>query len=55
MHIEHVAEKVVYEAIAEPQEQTDQAQQDIRENPAQGPTDSSAVQQPAVKPRCMTY
>ena len=53
--IEPATEEVVYKVIAEPREQTDQAQQEIRENPAKGPTDSTAVQQPEGKPRCMSY
>ena len=38
----------MYEVIAEPQEQTEQAQEERRENPAQGPSDSSSEQQPEV-------
>ena len=41
--------------IAEPQEQSEQAQQEIRENLAQGPVEPSTEQQPEGKPRCMTY
>jgi len=55
MCIESVAEEVVYIAIAEPQKQTEQAQQESHKNSAQGPTDASAVQQPKGKPRCITY
>ena len=55
MRREPVAKEVVYDAIAEPQKQTEQAQQESRENSAQGPTDASAMQQPKGKPRCITY
>ena len=36
IHIEPVAEEVVYKVIAEPQEQSEQAQEKIREDPVQG-------------------
>jgi len=36
----------VYEVIAEPQEQTEQAPQDFRDDPAQCPVDTSTEQQP---------
>jgi len=40
------AEKVVYEVVAEPQESQGQApQQEVRGEPAQGPTHPSAEQQ----------
>ena len=45
----------MFEVIAAPQEQLDQAQEERRENPAQGPPDSSSEQQPEGKPRCMPY
>ena len=45
----------MYEVIAAPQEQSDQAQEEMRENPAQGPSDSGSEQQPEGKPRCMPY
>jgi len=44
----------VYEVVAAPKEQPDQAQQERRENPAQGPSDPSSEQQPEGKPRCTT-
>ena len=47
MHIETATEEVVYEVIAEPQE--------FRDDPAQGPVDTSSEQQPAGKPRSITY
>ena len=54
IHIESATEEVVYEVIAEPQEQTELAPQAFREDPAQGPVDTSSEQQPAGKPRCMS-
>ena len=42
INVETVAEEAVYELVAEPQEQ---AQEEIHENPAQGPVDPSAEQQ----------
>ena len=50
MHIATAAEEVVYEAIAEPQEQLEQIQQEVRESPTQGLVDPSAEQQPEGKP-----
>ena len=44
IHIESTTEEVVYEVIAEPQEQTEQAQQENQENAAQGPVDPSVEQ-----------
>ena len=55
IHIESATEEVVYEVIAELQEQTDQAPQEFRDDPAQGPVDTSTEQQPAGKPRSITY
>ena len=55
VHVETVAEGVVYEVLAAPQEQPDQAQEERCENPAQGPSDSSSEQQLEGKPRCMPY
>ena len=55
INVATAAEEVVYEAIAEPQEQLELAQQEISENPAQGPVDSSAEPQPEDKPRSITY
>ena len=49
------AEGVVFEAIATPQEQPEQAQEERRENPAQGPPDPSTEQQTQGKPRCMSH
>ena len=45
----------MYEVIAEPQEQSEQAQQEIRENLAQGPVEPSTEQQPEGKPRCILH
>ena len=50
IHIESATEEVVYEVIAEPQEQTEPAPQAFRDDPAQGPVDTSSEQQPAGKP-----
>ena len=44
----------MYEVIAAPQEQPEQAQEEKRENPAQGPSDPSSKQQPEGKPQCIT-
>ena len=52
INVETVAEEAVYELVAEPQEQ---AQEEIHENPAQGPVDPSAEQQLEDKPRSITY
>ena len=41
IHIETATEEIVYEVIAEPQEQPEQAQQENQENAAQGPVDPS--------------
>ena len=54
IHIESATEEVVYEVIAEPQEQTEPAPQAFRDEPAQGPVDTSSEQQPTGKPRCMS-
>ena len=45
----------MYEVIVEPQEQTEPAPQEFRDDPAQGPVDTSIEQQPAGKPRSITY
>ena len=42
----------MFEVIAAPQEQLEQAQEERRENPAQGLLDPSSEQQPEGKPRC---
>ena len=55
IHIETATEEIVYEVIAEPQEQTEQAPQEFRDDPAQGPGDTSTEQQPEGKPRSITY
>ena len=55
IHIESAIEEVVYEVIAEPQEQTEQAPLEFRDDPAQGPEDTSTEQQPEGKPRCTSY
>ena len=54
MHVETATEEVVYKVIAAPQEQPEQAQEERHVNPAQGPSDLSAEQQPKGKPRCIT-
>ena len=54
MHIESVAEEVVYEVVAEPHVPLEQAQQEVRENPAQGPVHPSTEQQSEDKPWCIT-
>ena len=54
IHVETVAEEVVYEVIAEPQEQTEQAPLEFRDDPAQGPEETSTEQQPEGKPRSIT-
>jgi len=41
IHIETATEEIVYEVIAEPQEQPEQAQQENQENAAQGSVDPS--------------
>ena len=55
IHIESAIEYVVYEVIAEPQEQTEQVPLEFRDDPAQGPEDTSTEQQPEGKPRSITY
>ena len=55
IHIESATEAVVCEVIAEPQEQTEPAPQEFRDDPAQGPVDTSTEQQPAGNPRSITY
>ena len=45
----------MYEVIAEPQEQPEQAKQEVHKDSAQGPVDPSSEQQPEGKPRCMPY
>ena len=45
----------MYEVIVEPQEQPEQAKQEVHKDSAQGPVDPSSEQQPEGKPRCMTY
>ena len=55
IRVASAAEGAVFEVIAAPQEQPEQAQEDRRENPAQGPSDPSFEQQPEVKPRCTSY
>ena len=54
IHIVSATEEIVSEVIAEPQEQTEQAPLEFRDDPAQGPVDNSTEQQPAGKPRCIT-
>ena len=55
IHIESATEEVVYEVIVEPQEQTEPAPQAFRDDPAQGPVDTSSEQQSAGKPRCTSF
>ena len=55
IHIESATEELVYEVIAEPQEQTEQAPLEFRDDPAQGPEDTSTEQQLEGKPRCTSY
>jgi len=55
IHIETAMKEIVYEVIAEPQEQLEQAQQENQENAAQGPVDPSVEQQLEAKPRSITY
>ena len=51
-----MAEEVVFEVVAEPQEPLEQAlQEERRENQAQGPVDPGAEQQTQGKPPCMSY
>jgi len=49
------AAEEVYEAIAEPQEQSEQAQDGRCENSAQGPSDPVIEQQTEGMPRSMTH
>ena len=44
----------MFEVNAAPQEQTEQAPLEFRDDPAQGPEDTSTEQQPEGKPRCIT-
>ena len=55
IHIETATEEIVYEVIAEPQEQPEQAQQENQENAAQGPVGPSVEQQLEGKPRNIIY
>ena len=55
IHIETAMDEIMYEVIAEPQEQPEQAQQENQENAAQGPVDPSVEQQLECKPRSITY
>ena len=45
----------MYEVVAAPKEQPDQAQEERRENSAQGPFDPRSEQQLEGKPRCTSY
>ena len=54
IHIESATEEVVYEVIAEPQEQSERAKQEVHKDSAQGPAEPSVEQQPEGKPRCMS-
>ena len=53
IRVASATEGTVFEVIAAPQEQLEQAQEERRENPAQGPSDPSSEQQPEGKPRCI--
>ena len=55
IHVASAVEGVVFEVIAAPQEQPEQAQEERRENQAQGPIDPGAGQQTQGKSRCTTY
>jgi len=55
IRVASAVEDAVFEVIAAPQEQPDQAQEERRENPAQGPSDPSSEQQPQGKPVCTSY
>ena len=55
IRVASAAEGAVFEVIAAPHEQPEQAQEERRENPAQGPSDPSFEQQPEGKPRCTSY
>ena len=56
IHVAAVAEEVIYEVVAEPQEPQGQApQEEVHGESAQGPTHPSVVQQMQGKPRCMSY
>ena len=52
IRVASIAEGAVFEVIAAPQEQPEQAQEERRENPAQGPSNPSSEQQTEGKPRC---
>ena len=54
IRVASAVEDVVYEVIAAPQEQPEQAQEERHENPARGPSDPSSEQQPEGKLRCIT-
>ena len=54
IRVASAVEDAVFEVIAATQEQPDQAQEERRENSAQGPSDPSSEQQPEGKPRCIT-
>ena len=45
----------MFEVTAALQEQPEQAQEERRENLAQGPSNPSSEQQPEDKPRCTSY
>ena len=55
IRVDAAAEGAVYEAIAGPQEQQGQVQQETCEHPAQVLAESSVEQQPEGKPRCTSY
>ena len=55
IRVASAAEGAVFEVIVAPQEQPEQAQEERRENPSQGPSDPSFEQQPEGKPRCTSY
>ena len=55
IYVEPIAEDVVYEVVAEPQEHPEQTQGEIPKDPAQSPTNTSIEQQPEDKPWCITH
>jgi len=55
IHVEPVAEDVVYQSVVEPKEQSEQAQKEIPNDSTQGPVDPSTEQQPEGKLRCITH
>ena len=50
IRVASAVEDVVYEVIAAPQEQPNQAQEEKREHPTQGPSDPSLSSSPKASP-----